>query len=137
MDVVNLSLSLSLSLCGTTTRSLFVLLFWPLSMRPRQHDRFVLIGLCWLYGRSEFPPPRPWSGGSNPASLSAQSDSNQLVQATQCRLKLTTAQAGMTCVPQTYTAALRSPSSLSLTPSNLQWCSLMLAGTVQTAVQLL
>ncbi len=25
-------------------------------MRPRQHDRFVLIGLCWLYGRSEFPP---------------------------------------------------------------------------------
>ncbi len=23
-------------------------------MRPRQHDRFVLIGLCWLYGRSEF-----------------------------------------------------------------------------------
>ncbi len=26
-------------------------------MRPRQHDRFVLIGLCWLYGRSEFPPP--------------------------------------------------------------------------------
>ncbi len=25
--------------------------------RPRQHDRFVLIGLCWLYGRSEFPPP--------------------------------------------------------------------------------
>ncbi len=29
-------------------------------MRARQHDRFVLIGLCWLYGRSEFPPP-PWS----------------------------------------------------------------------------
>ncbi len=24
---------------------------------PRQHDRFVLIGLCWLYGRSEYPPP--------------------------------------------------------------------------------
>ncbi len=42
--------------CGTTTRSLFVLLYWPLSMRPRQHDRFVLIGLCWLYGRSKFPP---------------------------------------------------------------------------------
>ncbi len=34
MDVVNLSLSLS--------------------VRPRQHDRFVLIGLCWLYGHSEF-----------------------------------------------------------------------------------
>ena len=26
-------------------------------MRPRRYDRFVLIGLCWLYGRSEFPPP--------------------------------------------------------------------------------
>ncbi len=26
-------------------------------MRLRQHDRFALIGLCWLYGRSEFPPP--------------------------------------------------------------------------------
>ena len=25
-------------------------------MRPRHDDRFVLIGLCWLYGRSEFPP---------------------------------------------------------------------------------
>ncbi len=24
------------------------------------HDRFVLIGLCWLYGRSEFPPPPPY-----------------------------------------------------------------------------
>ena len=22
-------------------------------------DRFVLIGLCWMYGRSEFPPPTP------------------------------------------------------------------------------
>ncbi len=21
------------------------------------YDRFVLIGLCWLYGHSEFPPP--------------------------------------------------------------------------------
>ncbi len=21
------------------------------------HDRFVLIGFCWLYGRGEFPPP--------------------------------------------------------------------------------
>ncbi len=21
------------------------------------HDRFVLISLCWLYGRNEFPPP--------------------------------------------------------------------------------
>ncbi len=39
------------------TRSLFVLLCWTLSMRPRQHDRFVLKGLCWLYGRSEFSPP--------------------------------------------------------------------------------
>ena len=36
-----------------------MLLYWPLSMRPGQHDRFVLIGLCWLYGRSEFPPPPP------------------------------------------------------------------------------
>ncbi len=25
------------------------------SVRPRQHDRFVLIGLCWLYGCSESP----------------------------------------------------------------------------------
>ncbi len=36
-----------------------MLLCWPLSMRPRHYDRFVLIGLCWLYGRSEFPPPPP------------------------------------------------------------------------------
>ncbi len=43
--------------CGTRTRSPFVLVCWPLSMRLRQHDRFVLIGLCWLYGRSDFPPP--------------------------------------------------------------------------------
>ena len=28
-------------------------------MRPRQHDRFVLIGLCWLYGRSDLPPHPP------------------------------------------------------------------------------
>ena len=34
-----------------------MLLCWPLSMRSRHHDRFVLIGLCWLYGRNEFPPP--------------------------------------------------------------------------------
>ncbi len=28
------------------------------------HDRFALIGLCWLYGRSDFPPPPPppWPG---------------------------------------------------------------------------
>ncbi len=36
MDVVNLSLS-------------------------RHYDGFILIGLCWLYGRSEFPPPPPLS----------------------------------------------------------------------------
>ncbi len=24
-------------------------------MRPRQHGRSVLTGLCWLYGRSKFP----------------------------------------------------------------------------------
>ncbi len=30
-------------------------------MRPRHYDRFVLIGLCWLYGRSEFPPPQQQS----------------------------------------------------------------------------
>ncbi len=36
-----------------------MLLSWPLSVRPRHYDRFVLIGLCWLYGRSEFPPPPP------------------------------------------------------------------------------
>ncbi len=23
-------------------------------MRPRQHDKFVLIGLCWLYGLVNF-----------------------------------------------------------------------------------
>ncbi len=37
--------------CHISYGSLFVLLYWPLSMRPRRHDRFVLIGLCWLYGR--------------------------------------------------------------------------------------
>ncbi len=26
---------------------------------PSHYDRLVLIGLCWLYGRSEFPPPPP------------------------------------------------------------------------------
>ncbi len=45
--------------CGTRTRNLFVLLCWPLSMRSRQHDRFVLVGVCWLYGSSESPPPPP------------------------------------------------------------------------------
>ncbi len=30
-----------------------------LNLHESCHDRFVLIGLCWLYGRSEFPPP-PW-----------------------------------------------------------------------------
>ncbi len=28
-------------------------------MRPRHYDRFVLIGLCWRCGRSEFSPPPP------------------------------------------------------------------------------
>ncbi len=45
----------------------FVLLCWPLSMRPRQHDRFVLIGLCWLYGRSDFSPPPPVLACSAPS----------------------------------------------------------------------
>ncbi len=39
-------------------------------MRPRHYDRFVLIGLCWLYGRSEFPPPPPFF----PESLSVKGD---------------------------------------------------------------
>ncbi len=43
--------------CGTRTRSLCVLLYWTLSRRPRHHDRFLLIGLCWLWGCCEFPPP--------------------------------------------------------------------------------
>ena len=34
-------------------------------MRPRHDDRFVLIGLCWLYGRSEYPPPPPDARGRN------------------------------------------------------------------------
>ncbi len=34
-------------------RSRFWLLCWPLSMRPGHHDRFVLIGLCWLNGRGK------------------------------------------------------------------------------------
>ncbi len=59
--------------CGTRTRSLFVLLCWPLSVRPRQHEKFALIGLCWLYGRSEFPPPPPqarwlWTRWACPAA---------------------------------------------------------------------
>ncbi len=29
------------------------LLCWPLSKRPVRHDRFVLIGLCWLYHTSD------------------------------------------------------------------------------------
>ncbi len=55
MEVVNISLSLSLS-CGTRTRSLFGFSWWPMfsANRPRPHNRFVLKGLCWLYGRSEF-----------------------------------------------------------------------------------
>ncbi len=36
---------------------LSVLLYWPLSNRPRHHDKLVLVGLCWLYGRGEVPPP--------------------------------------------------------------------------------
>ncbi len=84
MDMVNLSLSLHMDVMnfhilldvvcltkglmkltfvnvaqGGGGGSMFVLLYWPLLMEPRQHDRFVLIGLCWLYGRSEFPPPPP------------------------------------------------------------------------------
>ncbi len=34
---------------------------WPLSKRPRQHDKFVLIGICRLYGRNELTPPSPFS----------------------------------------------------------------------------
>ncbi len=33
---------------------------------PRQHDRFVLIGLCWLYGRNEIPPPQSLPLKMNP-----------------------------------------------------------------------
>ncbi len=48
--------------CGTRTRSLLVLLYWPLSKRPRPHEGFILIGICWLYGLGEFPPPElTWS----------------------------------------------------------------------------
>ncbi len=40
-------------------------LAWPSSKRPRHPAKFVLIGLCWLYGRSETPtpPPPPPSAG--------------------------------------------------------------------------
>ena len=48
--------------------SLSVLLCWPLSMRARQQDSFVHIGLCWLNGRSEFCPP-PLSCGTRCRSL--------------------------------------------------------------------
>ncbi len=54
--------------CSTWNRILFVLLCWPLSMRPRQHDRFVLIGLGWLYGLSKFPPP-PHAKDHSPHSM--------------------------------------------------------------------
>ncbi len=33
-------------------------------MRLKQHDRFVLTGLCWLHERSEFPPAPPASFSS-------------------------------------------------------------------------
>ncbi len=46
-------------------KSLCALLYWPLSMRPQQHDGFVLIGLCWLYGRNEVPPPPPLHDGNS------------------------------------------------------------------------
>ncbi len=29
------------------------------TVNEAQHDRFVLISLCWLYGRGELPPPPP------------------------------------------------------------------------------
>ncbi len=45
------------SSCISKDQKSVVLLYWSLSMRPRQHGRFVLIGLCWLYGRSAFSPP--------------------------------------------------------------------------------
>ncbi len=38
-------------------------------MRPRHYDRFVLVGLCWLYGRSEFPPPLPRRPSSRTPSI--------------------------------------------------------------------
>ncbi len=44
---------------STRTRRLFVLLYWPLSERAKNHDRFVLIGVCWQYGRSDFTRPPP------------------------------------------------------------------------------
>ncbi len=31
---------------------------------PRQHDRLVLIGLCWLYGRSEYSLVPPSCGAT-------------------------------------------------------------------------
>ncbi len=38
-------------------------MYWPLSRRPRRHDGYVLVDLCWLYGRCESLayPPHPCS----------------------------------------------------------------------------
>ena len=38
-------------------KSVCALVLAIMTVKPRQHDRFVLIGLCWLCGRSEIPLP--------------------------------------------------------------------------------
>ncbi len=39
--------------CGTTTRRLSLLSYWPSVQRPRHQNRFVLMGHCWLNERSK------------------------------------------------------------------------------------
>ncbi len=47
-------------------------------MRPRQHDRFVLIGLCWLYGRSEYLPHSLEEGASLDAHVMEMFEDDQV-----------------------------------------------------------
>ena len=48
--------------CGVKTRRLLALSYWPAPQRPMQDSHFVILGLCWLDARGEFPPNFPLHG---------------------------------------------------------------------------
>ncbi len=46
--------------CGTKTRRLSLLSYWPSGQRPRYLNRFLLTGQCWLNGRRNSGQDSPY-----------------------------------------------------------------------------